>query len=1199
MNTNSDGQSVLANPQNWKAHFFGFPQNQWRSFEGQSYWITGGGTGYGQAIAVALAAAGARVFITGRRADKLQETIAQIRSLGIAVDECHPVVADITDAEQLKDACQKIEGLCDGLDGVIHSAALPSTPGSDSPLRKDPKEHWNRMLATNVTGSWELTRGIFGHLLQSGRPRVLFIGSGAGWASTAGVGPYNVSKAAQNSLCQSMAQEYARDFPEADIQINTLVAGEARTEMNQGSDVSPFVIVRMTLLLLAQERGGPNGRFFSTEGDHLSFGETEPHPMPLMEVNKNFSDQATSRLEAQQLKRACLHQFLAYDHGDDDHRYVDAFATCLPELHKFLSKNPQGELAIYGAGKLTNYLLELHPEFVKLVRCIIDDDSSKWETEIHGLPVIALEDLPATVENVFITSTKAENLFAMQAALKQHRETLNHFDFSVAAQLIPGAIPVRAWRDYEHSIYPKEIPEVKFEKGRDLLLLEMPPRYMPFLPYGIGCVHEIIKKTDLNFETMDLNIMWYHRYHMARILDGVQKTDWPDGDQFDPWESTVAESWDNSEIPTEYQANEDDAPKATNRAINYFRDQLDEVIDAVVEAKPRMLGFSLNLNNTVMVHEVIKGVRKHLPDVLVLVGGYAFYSHKLSLARNSELYDYVVVSEGEYSLPPLIKKLQESFKTGVMPKDLPGILSRFDSPDRKWGAMPNVSDLSNQAFPRYEWLPYEFYRTYSANHTVPTCTSRGCSWSRCKFCCECANYYSRKPKEFVDELEWHVKQGAHTFNLFESDINGDHDNLQNIMREIVRRGLKINIYGQFRIDRRNTPEFFRDLRAAGFSMVRFGVDGWTDNSLKKQCKSCNMKIVEQNLKDATEAGLLCNVNMVLGVPGETEQDVEESYQNIVRLKPYINMFETLNMLRVACGSEYFENPDKYKIRFRMDRDEIYKKHKVMLPENLWYSEDPYIDDEVRVQRFRRIVRGCHEGGVELGDYIKWSVVQEVNRIEGTNETDFETVIYAEPAKKHEGNGEVALSTINNFGLQGEELEATAVEEEEPAADCGKEDCCQTDTSAEPSVNGSCCDSDEPCEETESEFAEAAMDEMAQREDGLWYANGDEAPFSGKAIAFYAPDQKQIEISIKEGAMDGPHLTWHENGQADVETVFVDGKEQGRHSEYYDNGQLKWESTYEAGEVISLKGWRADGEQEELSQWESNGSRRLLITAPTE
>ena len=46
--------------------------------------------------------------------------------------------------------------------------------------------------------------------------------------------------------------------------------------------------------------------------------------------------------------------------------------------------SPAAALAIYGAGKLRNYLLERHPKFVKLVRCIIDDDSGKWETDING-----------------------------------------------------------------------------------------------------------------------------------------------------------------------------------------------------------------------------------------------------------------------------------------------------------------------------------------------------------------------------------------------------------------------------------------------------------------------------------------------------------------------------------------------------------------------------------------------------------------------------------------------------------------------------------------------------------------------------------------------------------------------------------------------------------------------------------------------
>jgi hypothetical protein len=234
------------------------------------------------------------------------------------------------------------------------------------------------------------------------------------------------------------------------------------------------------------------------------------------------------------------------------------------------------------------------------------------------------------------------------------------------------------------------------------------------------------------------------------------------------------------------------------------------------------------------------------------------------------------------------------------------------------------------------------------------------------------------------------------------------------------------------------------------------------------------------------------------------------------------MFETLNMLRVAAGSQYYEDPDKFKIRFRGDRDEIYRKNKTMLPENLWYSEDPYIDDAVRVQRFRKIVRGCHEGGVVLGDYIKWSVVQEVNRIEGGNETDFEKVIYAEPAETQSSEHNVAPSTINNFGLQGEELEATAKDSPiakkqngpnpvEPDASnteaeskkkfheeaintpsCGsKKDDCSEQSAKTPDVE------ERPDAEEKNDVPEVALEVMGKHEDGLWYANGDKQAISNK------------------------------------------------------------------------------------------------------
>lgn len=101
--------------------------------------------------------------------------------------------------------------------------------------------------------------------------RVIFVTSEAGWAFTPGAGSYNMTKAALNNLSASMAAEYAESFPDIDIQMNALVPGEARTEMNQGSPYSPYTVVSMTLILLSHPKGGPNGRFFYRDGRHLQF----------------------------------------------------------------------------------------------------------------------------------------------------------------------------------------------------------------------------------------------------------------------------------------------------------------------------------------------------------------------------------------------------------------------------------------------------------------------------------------------------------------------------------------------------------------------------------------------------------------------------------------------------------------------------------------------------------------------------------------------------------------------------------------------------------------------------------------------------------------------------------------------------------------------------------------------------------------
>jgi gluconate 5-dehydrogenase len=268
-----------ADPARWRDHLFGLSRERWQRLSGKSIWITGAGTGYGRALAVALAAAGTRIFISGRRREKLLDTLDEMKQFGIQAD-CHIVEFDMTQPGEITAACERVARLSECLYGLINNAALPSS-ANRYPLQEDTFECWERMQRTNVTSHWLVTREIFSHMKRGCTVRILFVTSEAGWAFTPGFGPYNITKAALNSLAASTAAEYADRYPNLDVQINALIPGEARTEMNRSSTESPYSATCMALTLLSHPEGGPNGKFFHRDGRHFNFNYAEPYGVPL------------------------------------------------------------------------------------------------------------------------------------------------------------------------------------------------------------------------------------------------------------------------------------------------------------------------------------------------------------------------------------------------------------------------------------------------------------------------------------------------------------------------------------------------------------------------------------------------------------------------------------------------------------------------------------------------------------------------------------------------------------------------------------------------------------------------------------------------------------------------------------------------------------------------------------------------------
>jgi radical SAM superfamily enzyme YgiQ (UPF0313 family) len=641
------------------------------------------------------------------------------------------------------------------------------------------------------------------------------------------------------------------------------------------------------------------------------------------------------------------HQCLAFDDGPDDLR-------CLRLLSDHFTSLPGLAVAIDTDDRLLKYLVRHFPWLRDRIRCVIVEKiPADGHTDWNGIPIALADEAPDDVQTVFLCETRA---FARMRTRGWLKVAARIIDMDVLADLALEQLPARAWAPRARdTIYPIDVPNIEFRAGLDILVIDCPARNLGLMPNGLGYVHNALKQIDVRYQTCDLDILLYHRFHIRRLFDEGGIIRLPSGRELptDPWQAEHYDLWADAEV------------------LAYFETEIQEIVDKLLAARPKVLGLSIHACNEKFSLAVVERVKAAAPEIVILVGGFSCYSPDIGL-RAFPLADYMCVGEADLTVGPLVERLAK----GERPANIPGVLSRFDKRYPPFLPAPMVHDLDLLDHPRYEWYDLSVYRNYNGYQLTPVIASRGCRWSRCTFCAERFYWRIRSAKSFVDELEWLVSQGCRLFMFNESDLNGKPEALLEICDEVLRRGLRIKLTGQLRIHMKCNRAYFQKLHDAGFVALRFGVDAFSENALRLQKKGYTTATVSQNLRDCWEAGIYTEVNWVIGVPGETEKDIEEGIELILRNKPYIGRLANINPLILSTGSVYWMEPEKHNIQFRGAKDELYQNHPRAIPACLWYSTEPLIDEKVRKRRFERIVLALRDGGFDVGAWAN-RIIEDV------------------------------------------------------------------------------------------------------------------------------------------------------------------------------------------------------------------------------
>ncbi len=328
---------------------------------------------------------------------------------------------------------------------------------------------------------------------------------------------------------------------------------------------------------------------------------------------------------------------------------------------------------------------------------------------------------------------------------------------------------------------------------------------------------------------------------------------------------------------SEYLSHNNIENNVINMNLGYSLKDLLHFIDVF---NPDLIGFSMMTRFYKLNYRLINLIKSKykLPCV---VGGPHVSTFRKKVLEDCNT-DFGIKLEGEITLIELM--------SGNPLEDILGLIYRknsqlIENPDR-----PFIKNLDEIPFPRFKKFELNKYR----DKVISISTSRGCPY-QCIYCpvklAIGQQFRMRSAEKIFDEIIYWYNKGFRRIDFIDDNFTLKKERVIELCRLIInfnKQKLVLSCPNGVRADRIDR-EILNLMKKAGFMTIAFGVEGGNNKTLKTLKKGENIEEIGEKIKLACDMGFNVNLFFLIGSPGETESDVEDSFKLALKY-PIVNVF---------------------------------------------------------------------------------------------------------------------------------------------------------------------------------------------------------------------------------------------------------------------------------------------------------------------